>query len=351
MLGIKPLKKAIEKLQSKDTEMTVCHSHFAMLCVAAKAYRQALPVISKKILSGYTDSLGAGGGGAHEGKIATMNYNYFRGMIFTGLEEYEKAKHCFQLVLDTPFHSLHILQVNAFKKLVLLLWLTSTHNPNDNEHKSVRVAIKSVLHSKGMLGKHLEDACYTYSKAENINNFFIVLNHEEIEKDVNMGLVKQVIKKLRNEVIESLSQTNTMLGMDEIEERLRLHREFCDVREEQEKTDVLRKLKDKVMEEAGLGLSYNDEDAHTVLVKMIKSGRIKAQIDMKKKIVVFAEEQVTIKELVQKLEEQSKDIIHILKEVENCDKDLILQKKAGGADVDEPLGDDRDAWMMEESMY
>lgn len=143
-----------------------------------------------------------------------------------------------------------------------------------------------------------------------------------------------------------------MLGIDEIEERLRLHREFCDVREEQEKSDVLRKLKDKIMEETGLDLNYNDEDVHTVLVKMIKSGRIKAQIDMKKKIIVFAEEQVTIRELVQKLEEQSvKDIIEILKEVENCDKDLILQKKAGGAEMDEPLGDDRDAWMMEESMY
>jgi hypothetical protein len=58
MLGIKPFKVAIQKLQEgNDSEMTVCHSHFAMLCVAAKTYRQALPIISKKILTGYSDSI------------------------------------------------------------------------------------------------------------------------------------------------------------------------------------------------------------------------------------------------------------------------------------------------------
>lgn len=88
--------------------------------------------------------------------VDIMNYNYYRGLLFTGLDKFEEAKHCFQLVLDTPYQILHILQVSAFKKLSLLIWLTSKHNPNDNEHKSVRVAIRSLINSKGMTGKHLE---------------------------------------------------------------------------------------------------------------------------------------------------------------------------------------------------
>lgn len=281
-------------------------------------------------------------------EINAMNYNYYRGLIFTGLEEYEKAKHCFQLVLDTPTTTLHILQVNAFKKLVLLIWLTSTHNPNDNEHKSVKVGIKTLIYSKGIFGKHLESLCSTYSKAESINNFFILLNQEEIAKDINYGLIKKVIKKLRNEVLESLTQTNTMLGLEEISERLKNHREFLDMREEQDKLEVLKKLKDKIMEDVNLDMSYRDDDAHTVLLKMIKNGRIRAKIDTKKNVVVFDEEDTTIKELVKKLEEQSVEIIEILKEVESADKTLILQKKAGLIEVEEQVDDGRDAWMMED---
>jgi len=278
-----------------------------------------------------------------------MNYNFYRGLIFTGLEEYEKAKHCFKLVTDTPYHALHILQVNAFKKLVLLIWLTSTHNPNDTEHKSVRVQIRSLLASKGILGKHLEESCEVYCKAENIDNFFIILNEDEITKDINHGLVKQVIKKLRNEVIESLTQTNTMLSIDEIQERLEAHREFCNMKEEQEKEMTLKNLKDKVMEEVGRDYSYHDEDLNTVLIKMIKSGKIKAKIDMSKNIVVFAEEDTSIQDLVKRLEEQSVEIIEILKQVENADKNLIMQKKAGMFGMEEQ-NEEADIFMMDESM-
>ena len=62
MLGIKPLKMAIKRLQTKETQFTVCHPYFAMLWVKAKAYRHALPIVSKKILSGYTDPTKLKGG-------------------------------------------------------------------------------------------------------------------------------------------------------------------------------------------------------------------------------------------------------------------------------------------------
>lgn len=160
-----------------------------------------------------------------------------------------------------------------------------------------------------------------------------------------MGLVKQVIKKLRNEVIESLTQTNIMLGIDEIEERLRNHREFMDLQEEEEKNTILKQLKDKIMASADLDLSYNDDDMHTVIFKMIKDGKIKAKIDMSKNIVVFAEEDTTVNELVKKLESQSTELIEILKEVEEYQKDQLLAKKAGGGEVEEMMMDERDAWM------
>lgn len=279
--------------------------------------------------------------------VDVMNYNYYRGLIFTGLEDYDKAMHCFQLVLDTPTVLLHVLQVNAFKKLVLLTWLTSTHNPNDSEHKNLKVGIKKFVISKGITGRHIESMCSTYCKADSINNFFILLNQEEIAKDINLGLVKKVISKLRNEVLESLAQTNTVLGIEELSERIENHRKFMDLREEQDKLEMFKKLKDKVMLDADFDLTYRDDDAHAALVKMIKSGRISAKIDMARNVVVFDEENADVKALVKRLETQSSEIIEILKEVEDADKLLILQKKSGVADIDN-FDESNEVWMMDD---
>ena len=279
--------------------------------------------------------------------VDVMNYNYYRGLIFTGLEDYDKAMHCFQLVLDTPTVSLHVLQVNAFKKLVLLTWLTSTHNPNDSEHKNLKVGIKKFVISKGITGRYIESMCSTYCKVDSINNFFILLNQEEITKDINLGLVKKVISKLRNEVLESLAQTNTVLGIEELSERIENHRKFMDLREEQDKLEMFKKLKDKVMLDADFDLTYRDDDAHVALVKMIKSGRISAKIDMARNVIVFDEENADVKALVKRLETQSSEIIEILKEVEDADKLLILQKKSGVADIDN-LDESNEVWMMDD---
>jgi hypothetical protein len=337
---VKPLRVAIQKLQSKSTEFTPLHTFFAMLCIHAKAYRQALPIINQKILSGFTNNF-------HDLENI-MSYNYYRGLLFIGLEEYSEAKHCFQLVLDTPYQKLHINQVMAFKKTCLLIWLTSTHNIQDDDHKAVRLEIRNVLQSKGVLGKQLEQVAEEYCKAESINNFFIFSNSHSIEKDTNMGLVKQVIKKIRNEVLESMTQTNTMLTLDEINDRLAIHRAGCDAFEENQKSQGLQDLQDAVMEDSKQELTYDDEDLHSVIIKMVKTGKINAKIDMTKQSVLFDDKEISIHSLVKKLETQNKDIINVLEEVENTDKQLLLEKKAGINDFE---GFETPDYNMESMMF
>mmetsp|Transcript_28528 Transcript_28528/g.25254 ORF Transcript_28528/g.25254 Transcript_28528/m.25254 type:complete len:341 (+) Transcript_28528:1-1023(+) len=338
-MGIKPLKKAIENLQTKSTEFTPLHSLFALLCINAKAYRHAIPVIKNKVLSGFTN-------GYHDLE-SIMNYNYYRGLIFLALEDYEQAKHSFKLVIETPYHILHIVQICAFKKFALLTWLTSTHNINDSDHKAVRIEIKGVLYSKGMLGKQMEEITEDYCKAESINNFFIMQNQDEILKDTNLGLVKQVIKKIRNEVIESLTQTNTMLEIKEIEQRLDHHRKLCSVVEEEQKTAILSGLKGFGMEEVKMESSYEDDDLPAILLKYVKNGKIQAKIDMEKQTVIFEDENTSIQSLVKKLEEQNAQIQEVLLEVENTDKDLLFQKKAGIQDIDNQESMEYDNDMMD----
>ena len=176
-------------------------------------------------------------------------------------------------------------------------------------------------------------------------------NEDEILKDTNLGLVKQVIKKIRNEVIESLSQTNTMLEIKEIEERLKVHRHLCDAIEENQKKEALHSLKDQVMSDVQMDMSYDDEDLPTILIKLIKKGKVKARIDMKKQIVVFEDENTSIKSLVKKLEEQNTEIMEILGEVENTDKDLLMQKKAGVVEMEGPEVNEYDDMMMFDEVY
>lgn len=48
--GVKALKAVIAKF---GDQFTPVHRYFALLCISAKTYRQALPVISKMVLTGY----------------------------------------------------------------------------------------------------------------------------------------------------------------------------------------------------------------------------------------------------------------------------------------------------------
>ena len=130
-----------------------------------------------------------------------------------------------------------------------------------------------------------------------------------------------------------------MLDIDEVQKRLQNHREFFNLKEEQEKQQLTKKLKDTVMEDINLDLKYDDDDVNTVLIKMIRKGTIKAKIDMNKNIVVFDEEESDIVELVKKIETQSKDIIHVIGKIKEADKNVILQKKAGIQEEDESVGE------------
>lgn len=291
-----------------------------------------------------------------------MNYNYYRGMLFVGLERFDEALHCFELVLDTPHPILHILQAQAFKKIILLKWLTSIHNPNDIENKGVRVSIRAVLSSKGMSGKHLEALCHNYSKAQNINNFFILCNSEEIIKDGNLGLIKQVVRKLRNDITH-LPKIYNMLDIQEVQKRLEGHRGMLDLAEEEEKRDIVNakgvsgkaleeiimKIQQSSMEDINSPVSLYggpDEDVMTVLTKMIKNGKIKAKIDLVKGIVAFDDEESDMVGLVKTIESQAVEMTGILSKLDEAHQNLILKKKAGEVeDKEQFLGDFEEDWM------
>lgn len=67
--------RAIDKLSSCYGEVTVAHRYFALCCVKAKCYSHGLKVIREPSI--IIESVQV---------MDVLNYNYYRGLLFTGLD-------------------------------------------------------------------------------------------------------------------------------------------------------------------------------------------------------------------------------------------------------------------------
>ena len=52
--------------------------------------------------------------------IEIMTYNYYRGLLFTGLQRFPQAIECFRKVLAQPTNLLHQVHIEAHFKITLL---------------------------------------------------------------------------------------------------------------------------------------------------------------------------------------------------------------------------------------
>ena len=80
ILGIKPLRRAILVTRKSEAEITIFHRFFAYCCLKAKCYSLSLDIINNPSLKFPHTSTPL--------VYDLMNYHYYRGMLFTGLEMY-----------------------------------------------------------------------------------------------------------------------------------------------------------------------------------------------------------------------------------------------------------------------
>ena len=52
--------------------------------------------------------------------LEIMTYNYYRGMLFMGLERYKEAIECFRRVLSQPTGMVHQVHMDAYVRISLL---------------------------------------------------------------------------------------------------------------------------------------------------------------------------------------------------------------------------------------
>jgi len=97
MHGIALIKRAITVLRSSNEQVSSLNTQFAMLCLKARCLQHALAIIEHPITSVMH--------GTNPLEIAT--YNFYRGMIYLGLERFPEAIECYRKVLSQPVNMPH----------------------------------------------------------------------------------------------------------------------------------------------------------------------------------------------------------------------------------------------------
>ena len=77
--------------------MTCLHSLFALLCLKAQCLQHAEATIDHPVTAVMHGT----------NPVELLTYNYYRGLIFMGLEQFDKAIECFRKVLSQPVAMVH----------------------------------------------------------------------------------------------------------------------------------------------------------------------------------------------------------------------------------------------------
>jgi tetratricopeptide (TPR) repeat protein len=115
--GVANLQRAALTLQSNPEQVTCFHSCFAKLCLKAKCYQHALKLIEQSATEVQTGTEA----------IEILTYNYYRGMLYTGLKRFDDSIACFNRVLSLPAKIFHRVHLESYKKLCLLLLIAPSN--------------------------------------------------------------------------------------------------------------------------------------------------------------------------------------------------------------------------------
>ena len=95
--GLIPLSRAIQYLRSAKSQVSSLHTCYAQLALKSRCLQHSLVIIEHPITSVMTGT----------NPLEIMTYNFYRGMIYTGLQRFEQAMECFRKVLAQPTNLVH----------------------------------------------------------------------------------------------------------------------------------------------------------------------------------------------------------------------------------------------------
>jgi len=245
MRGIIPLRAALAALSSEPKQLTPIHTDFVQLCLLAKCYRAALPILDEELYEVSTESTGLL-------PKDLLCYYYYGGRVYVGMKLYKKALEFFKLVFTAPAVVLSAIMVEAYKKFVLVSLIV---------YGQVAAIPK---YTSSVVGRHIKNATVPYQELANAYSTHstedlqkcIATCAETFQKDGNFGLAKQCLRALNNANIKRHTQTYLTLSLRDIADSTKLA----------------------------------NSEVETTLLRMIEDNEIFASINQKDGMVAFQED-------------------------------------------------------------
>jgi COP9 signalosome complex subunit 3 len=303
--AIKPLHYALDKLRLNNESFTPIHADFVQVCVSAKAYSYAVPILEEDIYDVNSDS----------SAVARdfLLYSYLGGLTYVGLKEYKKALSFFKMAISIPAIALSAIMSESLKKFILLSLLVHGRILTIPKYSSSLL----LRHFKTSLPQYQEFAnAYSTTSTDELHK--VAQQYVEVfTKDKNFGLIKQCIQSLYRRNVQRLTQTYITLSLQDIATTVKLK---------------------------------SPQEAEEFIVRMTEKGEIFATINQKDGMVSFHEdpESYDTTGVLNSLDQRIQKAIEIGKKARDIDESISCSKLYLQKTTQERVG--RSGWELEDFM-
>lgn len=243
---VRPLRRAADKLAPSNDALVSIHADFLSLCLEAKCYRHASEWVRQRRRT-IVQGVGLTATDVH------LIYHY-SALVMIGVKDFHHALQCCRLALAVPAPSpgpFLSVALSTFKLFVLLNLLESGKSPPPLKFSSYLPS-----RMRKMASEYMELAMSFEKIDRSATEQIFESNRIAFEKQGNLGLVKQVMSDLSRRSI--IRMTNSFISM--------------------KTADLARR--------AGL---QDEAEAKSVLLNMIRDGKIAASMDERTGMVSLME--------------------------------------------------------------
>ncbi|TPX57777.1 hypothetical protein PhCBS80983_g03562 [Powellomyces hirtus] len=205
-LAVRPLQIACVRWSAPDgANLTACHPLLCKASLLAKTPRAALIVIDRDISEINPSAFGI--------KYQHfLLYHYYGGMIYTGLRLYDRACQFFKLCITAPGPSVSAIQIEAYRKFILVSLLAHGVVPPLPKYTS-----PSVLRASKQQCKPYLEFAQAYESLSNARIETEFKNGEQaFQSHGNRGIALQCMQALTRRNVQQLTETYLTLSLEDI---------------------------------------------------------------------------------------------------------------------------------------
>ncbi|ORY73059.1 hypothetical protein BCR35DRAFT_281771 [Leucosporidium creatinivorum] len=204
VLAVIPFRNLLTRYTSPGY-LTSLHPHLTHLVMLTRSYTTIRDLLLEEIVE---LDLSLGPIKYHD----NLMYHYLGGIILALLGQKTRAMDMLEIVVSAPGHAVAAIQIDAYKKLLLVQLLTLGQIQPLPKYTTPAVVTACKAHA----GPYL-DYAHAYAAQDKAGLISLLDKHREVfEKDLNTGLLTLCERAFRRRTIQKLTDTYMTLSLEEI---------------------------------------------------------------------------------------------------------------------------------------